>query len=260
VEINFKGFPVHYEIIGEGKPLIFLHGFSENSKVWYQMFPFISKEYQCIRIDLPGFGKSALPINLSLNFMAHAINRVITELELIKPILIGHSMGGYVCLEMKALFPDLMSGIGLFHSTAIEDSPEKKENRLKTIDFLQKNPLENFFKVFLPGLFANPNFRSDLLDTVEAIIKETKKESVIAGVKAMLDRVDRIELLKASNMPWLFIAGLHDQIISVENMSLQASYCKKSMFEILFHSGHLGMLEEPKKSSEIILNFAKWVC
>ena len=255
---TFKGLPVHYEIIGEGLPLIFLHGFNENSTVWDLIIPMVSKHYQCILIDLPGFGKSPLPANLSIKYMANAVQRVIEEINISKPIIIGHSMGGYVSLEFANHYPDLLSGAGLFHSTAIADTDEKKENRLKTIDFLIKNPVESFFKVFIPGLFAPQNLKSNLLIPTEAIINQTQKESVIAGTKAMLERPDRTEVLMGSTFPWLFIAGKYDQLIPVEHLSLQASYCNKAMFEILFNSGHIGMIEEPEKSSEIILNFAAW--
>ena len=130
---TFKGLPVHYEIIGEGLPLIFLHGFNENSAVWDLIIPALAKQYQCVVIDLPGFGKSPLPANLSIKYMANAVHRVIEEINIAKPIVIGHSMGGYVSLELAAHYPDLLSGVGLFHSTAIADTDEKKDNRLKTI-------------------------------------------------------------------------------------------------------------------------------
>lgn len=254
----FKGLPVHYEIFGEGLPLIFLHGFNENSSVWDLMIPNVSKHHQCIVIDLPGFGKSPLPANLTIKYMADAVHRIIEEQKIYKPIVIGHSMGGYVSLELVHNYPELLKGVGLFHSTAIADSDEKKDNRLKTIEFLDKNPVEAFFKVFIPGLFAPQNLKSELLKLTENVVKQTHKESVIAGTKAMLERADRTDVLKNSKIPWLFIGGQYDQLIPMEQISLQTSYCNKAMIEILINSGHIGMIEEPDKSSEIILNFAEW--
>jgi len=259
VNIVFKGLPVHYEILGEGLPLIFLHGFNENSHVWDLIIPTISKQYKTIIIDLPGFGKSPLPSPLSLHYMANAVHRIIEELNLVKPIIVGHSMGGYVCLELAQHYPNLMSGSALFQSTAIADTSEKKENRIKTLDFLHKNPVESFYKVFIPSLFAPQNLKSDLLNFTQNIINQTAKESVIAGTGAMLQRTNKSDVLINSSIPWLFVAGKYDQLIPTEQMALQASYCSRAMFEILFNSGHMGMLEESEKSSEIILKFANWV-
>ena len=181
-EITFKGLPVNYTIHGEGLPLIFLHGFNENLHVWDSIIPTVSKNYKCILIDLPGFGKSHLPSNLSIKYMADSVHRVIEDMALEKPIVIGHSMGGYVTLELVNNFPELISGAGLFHSTAFADSEEKKENRLKTLDFLDKNPVDSFFNVFIQGLFAPQNLKSEFLNTAEAIIGETNKNSVIADL------------------------------------------------------------------------------
>lgn len=255
---QFKGLPVHHEIFGEGLPLIFLHGFNENLKVWDSIIPVVSKHFKCIVIDLPGFGQSPLPANLSIKYMADAVHRIIEELGINKPAVIGHSMGGYVALELVNHHPDLLSAAGLFHSTALADTDEKKINRLKTLEFLDKNPIESFYKVFIPGLFASQNLKSELLKMAEGIIHTTHKSSVIAGTKAMMERVDRTEVLKQSNIPWLFIAGKYDQLIPIEQISLQVSYCHKAMFEILHNCGHMGILEEPEKSSEIIMKFADW--
>ncbi|MFM9944901.1 MAG: alpha/beta fold hydrolase [Bacteroidia bacterium] len=255
----YKGLPVHYQISGDGWPLIFLHGFNENFEIWDLIIPEISSNYQCICIDLPGFGKSPLPSNLTIKYMADAVNRVIEELKIIKPIVIGHSMGGYVTLELARQHPLLLSGGGLFHSTALADTEDKKINRIKTLDFLNTNPLDSFFKIFISGLFAPQNLKSGLLKPTENIIHQTSKNSVMAGIKAMLERTDSTDVLKNSSIPWLIVAGKYDGLLPVEQLSLLASYCPMAMFEILFNSGHLGMIEEPEISAEIIFKFANWI-
>lgn len=258
-KLVFKGIPVHYSITGEGFPLVFLHGFNESSQVWDSILPAVSKNYHCICIDLPGFGKSPLPSSLSIKYMADSVNRVIEELALIKPIVIGHSMGAYVVLELVNHYPNILSGAGLFHSTALADSSEKKENRKKTLYFLDKNPVDVFFKIFIQGLFAPQNLKSGYLKMAETIICQTNKNSVVAGIKAIMDRPDRTEELKQSLIPWLLVAGQFDELIPLENITMQASYCQKALVEILYNSGHLGMIEEPEKSAEIILKFAEWI-
>jgi len=259
VNIVYKGLPVHYSVCGDGYPLIFLHGFNENLTIWDSIVPQLSSSYTCILIDLPGFGQSALPVNLTIKYMANAIYRIIQELSLLKPILIGHSMGGYVTLELVTLYPETFSGAALFHSTAYEDSEEKKNNRFKTLEFLNKNPLELFFKVFTESLVAPFNRNSTMLRMMDTIVNQTPKASVIAGIKCMIERKDNSDVLKNSNIPWLFITGKYDELLLIEQISLQASYCKLAMFDILQHSAHLGMIEEPTRSSEIIQNFGDWV-
>lgn len=251
--------PIRYSIYGDGFPLIFLHGFNESSEIWVSILPKLSKHYQCIFIDLPGFGKSPLPAHLTLNYMAAGVHRIIEELSLRHPAIIGHSMGGYVLLELVNLYPQLFSGAGLFHSTAFADSDEKRLNRLKTLEFLNKNPVTTFLNLFVEGLFAPFNLNSRMVKEAEKIVHKVSKETVIAGISAMLDRYDRSELLKNVKMPWLFISGEHDQLIPMKPQSLQASYCNMALFEILNHSGHLGMIEEPDRSADIIISFMELV-
>jgi len=255
----YKGLPIHYEIQGEGFPLIFLHGFNESSAIWQKILPELLAKYQCITIDLPGFGQSALPDFLSTKYMADAVRRVIDDLKLEKPTIIGHSMGGYVILELIQNYPNLASAAGLFHSTAYSDSEEKKSNRTKTYEFLERNPVDLFFKTFIQGLFAPFNFKPSMTNQVETMVYQTEKKSVMAAILAMKEREDKTSVLKNSNIPWLFIAGKHDSLISLDQITLQSSFCKKSMVEILKNSGHLGMIEETSASQAAIIKFVEWV-
>ncbi len=259
MQIVFKGLPIHYQIKGEGLPLVFLHGFNENITIWNEVISTLSNAFKCIVIDLPGFGKSPLPSNLTIGYLSDAVMRVIREEKLSKPIVIGHSMGGYVVAQMVLDYENEMAAAALFHSSARKDSAEKLENRTKTLEFLKNNPVEAFFKVFVEGLFAAPNRRSQFLNRANSIIGNTGVASVEAGLTAMMNRPDRLEVLKNSNLPWLFICGKHDAHLPLSDLAYQASLTKKSMFEILENSGHLGMIEEPEKSTEIMINFAKWV-
>lgn len=255
----FKGLPVNYSIDGEGFPVVFLHGFNESTFIWNLVIPDLSKHMQCICIDLPGFGNSGLPANLSISYMADAVYRVLDELKLEKPVIVGHSMGGYVALELIHKHPDYLSGAALVHSTAFADTDEKKTNRTKTIEFLEKNPLDAFFKVFIQGLFAPFNLNHQKMDFVNELVFKTSKNSVMAATKAMMEREDRTEVLRNVKIPWLFIAGKHDQLIPTESMSLQSSYCNKALFKILQNTGHLGMIEEPEKTAQIIQEFLNWI-
>jgi len=259
VNTIFKGQPVNYSIQGDGFPIVFLHGFNESVFVWDLVIPDLSNQFQCICIDLPGFGKSGLPANLSMSYMADAVYRVLDELKLEKPVIVGHSMGGYVALELIHKHPDYLSGAALVHSTALADTDEKKANRIKTIEFLEKNPLDAFFKVFIQGLFAPFNLNHKNLEFVNELVFKTNKNSVMAATKAMMEREDRTEVLRNVEIPWLFIAGKHDQLIPIKSMSLQSSYCNKALFKILQNTGHLGMIEEPEKTAQIIQEFLNWI-
>lgn len=261
--LSFKGTPIYYADLGKGYPLVFLHGFNESIDIWNNIIDDISKQYRCILIDLPGFGNSPLPVHLSIKYMAESVKRVIDETEILKknekPILIGHSMGAYVALEYLKHFEDTISGIGFIHSSAIADSDEKKENRKKTLEFLEKNEINAFFKIFIQGLVAPHNYKKSIIEEIEKIICKTSSQSVKEGIKAMLYRTDNFEIYKKSTIPYLMLAGKYDQLILLDKILEQSSQAQNVMIEILKNTGHLGMIEEPEKTRDTIINYAKWV-
>ena len=120
---------------GGNKPvLVFLHGFCENKQIWEQFTQPLQANYRLILIDLPGFGDNTVPRpDYTMESGAVYVREVLTSLAIQKCVLIGHSMGGYVGLAFAEKYPELLLGLVLFHSSALPDSAEKKENRNKTI-------------------------------------------------------------------------------------------------------------------------------
>lgn len=239
--------------------MVFLHGFNESIEIWEPLIDKLTDSFTCVCIDLPGFGKSTLPSQLTIPFIGDACMDVIRFLNLERPVLIGHSMGGYIVLDMIRKHENEFSGASLFHSTADPDSEEKIENRKKTIEFLNHNPKEGFLKIFIEGLFAPFNRGKQKYKFIENPIYGTSQVSVINATKAMMERESSIDVLEKSEIPWLFIAGKYDQHLKIEQLSLQASFCKKSQFYILNNSGHLGMIEEPENSAILLKKFMKWI-
>src|SRR5210317_1502910 len=89
---------IYYKISGEGKPVILLHGFCEDHRIWDSIYRNIPG--RILRFDLPGFGRSQAISSVNLNECAHLISRIIKKLGFNKYILFGHSMGGYIGLEI----------------------------------------------------------------------------------------------------------------------------------------------------------------
>src|SRR5689334_1694113 len=122
---------------GNGKPLMLIHGFAEDHRVWDHQLDAL-KEFQLIIPDLPGSGKSALLNDTSMESMA-AVMLAIMDKESIKECcMIGHSMGGYITLAFAEKHAERLNSFCLYHSTAYPDSEEKKEVRLKAIEFIKK--------------------------------------------------------------------------------------------------------------------------
>ena len=239
---------------GKGFPLILLHGFCETNHLWDSFATKLSSDFRVITPDLPGFGNSPLPEkSFSIANIASSLIHWLHQLNVEKCIVIGHSLGGYVTLEMIAEEPTLFSGFGLFHSTAFADTEEKRQNRNKVIEFVRKNGVHPFIDTFVPGLFCQK--KHPAIEEVYKMASNTKKKTLIAYSLAMRDRPDNTPILKGYGGPCLLIAGKQDVIIPYTTIEQQSRLNQNIRLHILENSGHMGMFEEAAAAYKAVQNF-----
>ncbi len=265
IQFNYDGSKILYRISGTGSNVLLLHGFGEDGNIWNQTVDYLSHSFRCIVPDLPGSGKSAMISDMSIEGMGDCIKALLDDDEKRNPavlenglVMIGHSMGGYITLAIAEKYPALLSGIGLFHSTAYADSEEKKTIRQKAIEFIEIHGAAAFLKTSIPGLFSGkPGFQVTDNIVQDLVIKgqSFSKASLIAYYKAMMERPDRIAILKNIQLPVLFVLGLHDQAIPFQQGLQQVYLPAESHLYVLRDSGHMGMLEEEHKSNKILQQF-----
>ena len=249
---------IYHESHGQGSPLVLLHGFCENGGVWDQLYPHFTHGYHVLIPDLPGFGKSALPFEkFSISDIADEVARWLTTQNVENAVVIGHSLGGYITLELANNHPDLLAGIGLFHSTAFADPEEKKLSRNKVIEFVNEHSAQVFADSFVPQLFYehNRNRLSQEIDIAVQMASKTPLQTVISYTCAMRDRNDRTNVLKNWNKPLLFIAGDQDTSVPIEKSEEQIPIINNGTVRILKNTGHMGMFEAKGEAIGVIKSF-----
>lgn len=239
---------------GKGFPVVLIHGFCETHEVWTRFAQQLSTTFRVLSVDLPGFGKSkSLPEGFSVADAASKINELLLQLEIRNCIPVGHSLGGYVTLEMVNQQASLFPGFGLFHSTAYADSDERKAARDKVIEFVSKNGVPAFIETFIPPLFhdkANPDIP---LAVKMALL--TKQETLIGYAKAMRDRHDLTSVIKKFNNPIIFIAGEKDTVIPPETLQKLAKLAAKPHLYVIPNVAHMGMFEKEAETLNLIRGF-----
>jgi len=99
---------------GTGQPIICLHGIGSTAQVWQNQVDYFSKDYQCIALDLPGYGSSdALPKN-TFEAISHWLKALIDENSWDSPILVGNSYGGMIIQEFLFHYPTVAKAVVLF--------------------------------------------------------------------------------------------------------------------------------------------------
>lgn len=258
--LHASSIELDYRITGSGnRNVVLLHGFCENSALWENVLPL---ETQCkvITIDLPGFGNSTITAPDDLTISAEIIANLLTHLNITNPIIFGHSMGGYIAARMLADNMIKSLGLGMVHSTFFEDSDDKKQNRLKTIEFIQNNNLSAFLKVFTPGLLSEQHAtNTDMLKQASAFTNNNNSYSVCNALLAMRNRKATLQWLENTELPVLIVAGKHDLHVPFKQSIKEASLCKRGLLKVFDDCGHLSQVEQPKKLTAAIDEFIQWV-
>ena len=251
-------YEIFYRISGTGKPVMFLHGFGEDGAVWDEMIYHLEKHFQCIVPDLPGSGHSIMKSGeWSMEGLAESVAAILDMEEIPVLTMIGHSMGGYITLAFAEKYPASLSGLGLFHSSGLADSAEKKETRRRGIEFIEQHGQTKFLEQATPNLFSQSS-RDKSPQIVREIIDRFTNFQDMALVhyyEAMMQRPDRTHILKSYPGPVLFILGEHDTAIPLTDGLGQTHLPRLSYIHILRNSGHMGMIEETDKCREILQKF-----
>ncbi|MBT8253777.1 MAG: alpha/beta fold hydrolase [Flavobacteriaceae bacterium] len=257
--IYFKEQNLHFQDIGFGQPIVFLHGFLEDKSIWKSMINGLSNEYKCVSIDLPGHGKSGSFNEIhTMEEMAQAVKAVIDYLEIDRVILAGHSMGGYVALAFAELFPRKVLALSLINSTPKADNAEKQLNRDRAVEAVIKDK-QNFIRMSIPQLFA--------AETREMFQKEINKlknkaalmdvEGITAALKGMKIRIDRTAVMVNGSYPSQIIIGAKDNLVPISSLDDLRKNREIEIIEI--GGGHMSYIESVEELSYYFMRFIEKV-
>ncbi|MEL7221149.1 MAG: alpha/beta hydrolase [Bacteroidota bacterium] len=256
--LSFNGRKIAYKIEGKGFPVVLLHGFCEDRKVWEDFkLDLLEERYRVLAIDLPGFGDSEPIEKASIANYAKAVIAVIEACKLEQVVLIGHSMGGYTALSVAELAPEKLLGLGLFHSHPYADTPEKQASRYKQIQLVEKYGHQLYVKQLVPKLFP-PNYGKSRPFDLDKLIHRAARyssEGIIGGLQAMLSRADQSEMLQSISCPVLFIVGGLDEAIPNSASLDQLSLPPVASIHILPEVAHMGMLEARRPIQLMVRQF-----
>lgn len=253
--IKYKNAQIHFTDAGKGEVVLLVHGFLENSTMWSNLIPHLTKTHRVLCVDLLGHGKSdSIGYVHTMEAMANAVVAVLQHLKIKKVIVVGHSMGGYVALALLNLYPLFIKGLCLLNSTAAADSIDKKKNRDRAINAV-KGDYKIFVSFSIANLFSSESriLHKEAYQNVKTEALKTPLQSIVASLKGMKTRKDSLELFKNSDIPKLVIIGKNDLVLDYK---LQRSYYKNSDIKLVeFPDGHMSHIENNKEFTYIIMRF-----
>jgi pimeloyl-ACP methyl ester carboxylesterase len=204
--------------------LIFVHGLGSNLKFWrYQLDAFAEQGYRVLALDMIGYGKSDKPATFpySMEAMADVVREFVRAVDVEKPVLVGHSMGGHVSLTYAIRFPEELSALILTSPAGFEEfsSREKAWFKSSFSSALVKGASEEA----IWGNVRSNNFerwRSEYEWLIEERVRVAKSpefdQYAYANVKSVqgLTQTDFVrQNLQQIKVPTLIIYGTRDRLI-----------------------------------------------
>lgn len=246
---------------GEGinEVVVLLHGYCGSSAYWEHVVEELEQSVRVIAPDARGHGRSSAPDEeiYTMDMYAEDVAQLLIRLQINNAVLLGHSLGGYITLAFVEKYAKKLSGFGLIHSTALEDSGASKENRDKAVEAIEQNGIQMFVDGLIPKLFAPANVEalSNEVERVKQIGYGTAQQGAIRTARGMKARANRSQVIEQSELPVLLVAGTSDKIIPIE--SAFAASNRLTVKIELDGAGHMGMVEQPKELIAAILSFMK---
>ncbi len=256
--IEYKNNTIRFKDEGIGPVIVLLHGYLESLEIWSEFSASLAVQYRVISLNLPGHGKSGVFGKVhTMELLAQTVKSVMDFLNTDKYFMVGHSLGGYVALAFLELFPECLSGLSLFHSHPLADSNEAIENRKREKMLIEKGKKDLIYTVNIPIAFATDNLEkfSEQVNNAKEIARDIPGEGIVAVLNGMIKRPDRSDILARTSLPFLWILGRKDNYIPYEEIVKKIRLPQLGKLITLENSGHMGFMEEKKKSLDAIQGF-----
>jgi pimeloyl-ACP methyl ester carboxylesterase len=258
---------VNYAEIGEGEPIVFVHGIAGCWRNWLENLPYFGRTHRAIALDLPGFGDSPMPSwEISMANYGRLIHDFCERLGIDQvAALVGNSMGGFISTEAVIEEPQRFDRLVLISAAGVsfaewQGRPFEAGARIfqAMIPFMSGDrrfywtrPLGR--KIAFGRLFRNPNkLRPELLS------EQVRPGLQAPGFSDALTAIwgyDTRERLPEIEIPTMVVWGLNDHIVPVEGALGYHRLIPHSRLEIFERTGHLPMLERPQRFNPLLEEF-----
>jgi pimeloyl-ACP methyl ester carboxylesterase len=264
--IELPGAKVNYVEIGEGEPIVFVHGISGCWQNWLENLPHFGRGRRAIALDLPGFGASPMPSwPVDIPAYGRLLHDFCEKLGVESGTLVGNSMGGFVAAEAVTAAPGRFDRLALVSAAGIINTwnPEARATATAwawktfapTVSGLARAIVSHprSRQVALAPFLRYPNrLRADLL--WEQIVGGAECPAFGEALTTLIHH-DIRERLEEIEIPTLIVWGLSDRVIPVNAAISYHRRIPGSRLEIFERTGHVPQLERPDRFNALLDEF-----
>ncbi|MGI8461609.1 MAG: alpha/beta fold hydrolase [Solirubrobacterales bacterium] len=254
--VHTNGLEIAYERIGEGPPLVFVHGAAADGRMWQPQLAALADEFTVVAWDEPGAGRSSdVPSHFGLADYASCLAGLIESLELGAVHLAGLSWGGTVAQELYRYHPELVATLILLDTYAgWKGSLPEEEVRNRVAGARQMLAARaDEFDPTLPGLFAGDP-PAEFVPLLEEMAADIRPESLRTELFVMAE-VDQRDQLPRIAVPVLLIWGELDERSPLSVARQFEQMIPDSKLVVIPGAGHVSNLEQPEQINEAVREF-----
>jgi 3-oxoadipate enol-lactonase len=259
MQISLRDLTMEYDEKGSGVPVIFIHGYPLNRRMWEPQLEALSDIARVIAPDLRSHGRSeSVPGMNTMDVMAKDIKELIENLDIQEPVVLaGLSMGGYISFAFYRSYPEMVKGMILAATRATADSIDTKVSREEAAAIALESGSDTIIEKQLPKMLAPITLETkpQIVEHAREIMSDISVQAIVADLRGMLNRQDSTPLLKNIACPVLVIQGAEDQLIPMQEFDLMKNEIGNARSQIIPEAGHLLNLEKPEQFNEAVREF-----
>lgn len=256
---------LHYEIVGDGHPLLLITGVGYGGWFWHKVVPGLAEHFRVITFDNRGSGESDKPDGpYTVPMMATDTIRLLDHLQIEGAYVMGHSLGGYIAQEMIVSRPKLVSKLVLASTNhggqnVIPITPEA----LEVLTNREGDPVELVKRGI--AIACAPGFAERQPETVEELMAyrftnpvppPQYQAQVAAGAgMSFLDDTQVANRMASIHIPTLILFGEDDKVVPPGNAELMREKIANSSVQLIPEAGHIFPIEAPKETVKILIKF-----
>ena len=257
--------------LGEGDPIVFIHGLSGSWQNWLENLPHFAREYRVVAMDLPGFGYSEMPAEkITISNYGRAVDELLDQLGIEKAAIVGNSMGGFVGAEIAIQFSTRVEKLVLVSAAGL--SVEHLRNDRAMAGLQRLDELLIFVGSQIAGrsgaLMSRPRGRRLLMGLVvthpelltPAFIAEQVKGTGKPGFVPALDALTSYPIrdrLNEIQSPTLVVWGDSDRLVPTKDAYEFDRLIPDSRLVVYRDTGHCPQMERPDAFNALVDDFLR---
>ncbi len=255
---SFGGVELAWEDAGQGAPVVLLHAFPLNRKMWAPQVRALAGGYRVITPDFRGHGESdAAAEDSTMERLAEDVRGVLDALGVQRVTLGGLSMGGYVAFAFYRRWPERVAALVLADTRASADTEEGRKARFETAGIAEREGSIAIAERMLPKLLAPTTHERhpEIVAAVREMILEASPGGIAGALRGMAARRASLDLLPQIKCPTLIVVGEQDVLTPPADSEAMAKEILNSRLVKIPDAGHLSNLEQPERFNQALLEF-----